>query len=179
MRVAAPPRPMTIGDAERRRSKTLLDGTMSRAHEMPRAHEETLRRLAIGDRALFDEILGTERSLEPGTALDRKVTALVRLGALVALGADCPSYQRQVAAGLAAGATLEEIVNVLVAVAPEAGSARVVSAAPRLALAIGFDVDAAIEGVGTDATASVAVLDSDDCHHAIDPALDRPLPTIR
>ena len=41
-----------------------------------------------------------------------------------------------------AGATEEEIVGVLVAVAPAVGLARVVSTAPRLALAIGYDIDA-------------------------------------
>jgi alkylhydroperoxidase/carboxymuconolactone decarboxylase family protein YurZ len=42
----------------------------------------------------------------------------------------------------AAGATDREIVAVLVAVAPVVGGARVVDAAPRLALAMDHDVDA-------------------------------------
>ena len=36
----------------------------------------------------------------------------------------------------------------LIAVAPEVGLARVVSAAPELALALGYDVDAALEAPG-------------------------------
>ena len=40
-----------------------------------------------------------------------------------------------------AGATEEEIVGVLVAVAPEVGCAGVVRQAPGLALAIGYDVE--------------------------------------
>ena len=46
---------------------------------------------------------------------------------------------------LAAGASIDEIVGTLIAVAPTVGLARVVSAAPELALALGYDVDAALE----------------------------------
>ncbi len=70
-----------------------------------------------------------------------KVDLLIRLGALVALGAATPSLRRTVELARGAGATEEEIVGVLVAVAPTVGLARVVSAAPKLALAIGYDTD--------------------------------------
>jgi len=54
---------------------------------------------------------------------------------------------------LASGATVDEIVGVLIAVAPTVGLARVVSAAPEVAVAIGYDIDAALEEVnGKDAT---------------------------
>lgn len=43
------------------------------------------------------------------------------------------------------GATVEEIVGVLIAVAPTVGVARIVSAAPELALAVGYDIDSALE----------------------------------
>jgi hypothetical protein len=46
---------------------------------------------------------------------------------------------------LASGATVDEIVGVLIAVAPTVGLARVVSAAPEVAFAIGYDIDAALE----------------------------------
>jgi hypothetical protein len=46
---------------------------------------------------------------------------------------------------LGAGATVDDIVGVLIAVAPTVGLARVVSAAPQLAAAIGYDVERAIE----------------------------------
>ena len=54
---------------------------------------------------------------------------------------------------LASGATVDEIVGVLIAVAPTVGLARVVSAAPAVAAAIGYDIDAALEEAnGKDAT---------------------------
>ena len=46
---------------------------------------------------------------------------------------------------LGAGATADDIVDTLIAVAPIAGGVRVVAAAPALALAIGYDIDAALE----------------------------------
>ena len=47
-----------------------------------------------------------------------------------------------VQAGLDAGATYDEIVGTLIAVMPIVGIARVVAAAPNLALAVGYDVEA-------------------------------------
>ena len=43
------------------------------------------------------------------------------------------------------GATEEELVEILIAAAPTVGTALVVAAAPKLALAIGYDVEAALE----------------------------------
>jgi 4-carboxymuconolactone decarboxylase len=50
-----------------------------------------------------------------------------------------------VEAALRAGVSYDEIVGVLVAVLPLVGIARVVSAAPNLGLAIGYDVSEALE----------------------------------
>ena len=49
----------------------------------------------------------------------------------------------------AAGATADEIVGVALAIAPVIGLTRVVSAAPELALSLGYDINDALE---TDAT---------------------------
>ena len=46
---------------------------------------------------------------------------------------------------LAAGVTSNEIVACLEAVTPVTGAARVVGCAPKVALALGVDVDAALE----------------------------------
>jgi 4-carboxymuconolactone decarboxylase len=77
--------------------------------------------------------------------LDPKTHALVRLGALLAIDAAPASYQWNVDAALAAGATVDEVVGTLVAIAPTVGLTRVVSAAPDVAVALGYDIDA--EGV--------------------------------
>ena len=57
------------------------------------------------------------------------------------------AFETAASAALAAGATEDELVEVLIAAAPTVGSAHVVAAAPKLALAMGYDVDAAFEGL--------------------------------
>jgi 4-carboxymuconolactone decarboxylase len=81
----------------------------------------------------------------PTSALDERTAALLRVAATVAVDAAPASFQSAVALALAAGATSEEIVASLEAVTPVAGTARVVQCAPKLALALGYDVDAALE----------------------------------
>ena len=54
-------------------------------------------------------------------------------------------YQSNIDAAFAAGATVDEIVGVLIAVGPTVGLARLVMAASPLGLAAGYDTDAALE----------------------------------
>jgi alkylhydroperoxidase/carboxymuconolactone decarboxylase family protein YurZ len=49
---------------------------------------------------------------------------------------------------LAAGATEDEIADILVAIAPVTGLSRVVAAAPEVAIALGYDIAAALEEPG-------------------------------
>jgi len=108
-------------------------------------YKERLRRLAVHDDHLIQSMLAIPPGHVEASAVDSKSCALVRLGALVALGAPCVSYQWGVQWALAAGATADEIVGTLMAVAPITGVARVVAAAPEFALALGYDIDAALE----------------------------------
>ena len=108
-------------------------------------HEERLRRLALHDDHLMRSMLAIPPGHVEASGLDPKSCALVRLGALVASDAGGFSYQWGVRWALAAGATADEIVGALMAVAPITGVARVVAAAPELALALGYDIDAALE----------------------------------
>ena len=109
------------------------------------SHECTLRKLAIGDDAFIDGVLASERTNRAQSGLDPKSHALVRLGALIAVDAASPSYLDALESARAAGTSDEELVGCLIAVLPELGAARVISAAPRLGLAIGYDVVAALE----------------------------------
>jgi 4-carboxymuconolactone decarboxylase len=104
-------------------------------------YETVLTRLAMNDEAYVESLLDYHVADAATSTLDGRTCALVRLGALLALDAASASYSSQVAMALAAGATADEIVEVLLAVAPSIGVARVVSAAPELALALGFDVE--------------------------------------
>jgi 4-carboxymuconolactone decarboxylase len=101
--------------------------------------EQLLRRLALNDENAVDLVLAGGSGGDLNPAMASKVDLLVRLGALVALGAATASLRRTVELARGAGATEDELVGVLVAVAPTVGLARVVAAAPKLAIAIGYD----------------------------------------
>ena len=85
-----------------------------------------------------------EGSLAEST-LESKARSLVRIAALAAIDATTPSYLEAVDSAREGGASDDEIVGVLIAIIPAVGVPRVVSAAPKLALAIGYDVGAALE----------------------------------
>jgi 4-carboxymuconolactone decarboxylase len=103
--------------------------------------EQLLRRLALNDERLVGSVLaaGSTRSLP--SSLDRRGEALVRVGALLSVGAATISLRWTVELAQSAGATDDEIVGVLVAIGPFVGLARVVAEAPRLALAMGYEIE--------------------------------------
>ena len=103
--------------------------------------ERLLRRLALNDEESVGMVLASGSEAGPAPLVP-KVDLLVQLGALLALGAATSSLRATVDRAIEAGATETEIVGVLVAVAPAVGLARVVSTAPRLAMAIGYDIEA-------------------------------------
>ena len=104
--------------------------------------EELLRRLALNDENVVRSAVAADPlPLAGGPELDAKTSALVRLAALLSIGAATSSCRAAVELARASDATDAEIVGVLVAVAPAVGGARVVGAAPRLALAIDYDVE--------------------------------------
>lgn len=111
--------------------------------------EDRLRRLAINDERYL-AALHIDLDTVAESTLDPKSHALVQLGAMLALDAAPSSYQAIVDMALAAGASVDEIVGAVIAVAPVVGITRVVSAAPELALALGYDVDAALESQDAD-----------------------------
>ena len=108
-------------------------------------YQTRLRSLALNDERLVGSVLAGGEDDFKISDLDRKTHALVRLSGLLALGASHFTYQSQVELAFAAGASEEEIVGTLIALAPTIGVARLVSAAPGLALAVGYDVDMALE----------------------------------
>jgi len=73
------------------------------------------------------------------------VGVLTILGALVAVDASPSAYMGAIEPGLVAGASREDVIGVLVALLPSLGADRVVAAAPKLGLALGFDVDEGLE----------------------------------
>jgi alkylhydroperoxidase/carboxymuconolactone decarboxylase family protein YurZ len=60
---------------------------------------------------------------------------------LVAIGGPGPSFGAHADAAVSAGATAAEIVDVLVGVVPTVGLPRVVAAAPKVGMALGYDIN--------------------------------------
>ncbi len=108
-------------------------------------HEQILRKLAIRDDAYVASIIAQEHENVEASSLDPKTHALVRIGALIAIGAAPASYMWTIEAAVRHGATIDEIVGTLIAVLPAVGTGRVVAAAPNLGLAVGYDVSQALE----------------------------------
>ena len=105
--------------------------------------QETLRRLAIFDEQFVET--GFRLDLAQASALDAKTVALLQVAVSVAIGSSAVCLQWSVARAMAAGATKDEIADVLLAIARVAGLGRVVSAAPEVATALEYDIDAALE----------------------------------
>lgn len=107
--------------------------------------EDGFRRLTIGDHRLLASACGLDATPFDLPRLDARTEALLRIAALVALDAPPSSFRTEVDDALRAGARLSDLLALLVGVAGIVGSARVVSAAPRISLAAGYDVEAALE----------------------------------
>jgi alkylhydroperoxidase/carboxymuconolactone decarboxylase family protein YurZ len=111
----------------------------------PADHLDTLRFLAETG-AVTAPPRDTTRIID-SQGLDVRTAALARLAALIALRAAPATYRRTVDGALAAGASVDDVVDTLKVVARTVGLARVVSAAPGLALAVGYDIDDALESL--------------------------------
>ena len=107
--------------------------------------QETLRKLAMIDESFVQG--EAQLGLDPGqaSALDPKTAALLQVGVSVAIGSPAVCLEWSTGRALAAGANEDEIADVLLTVAPVAGLSRVVAAAPGVATALGYDVEAALE----------------------------------
>jgi len=101
-------------------------------------YTDRLRRLAINDERLAD--VGIDDPSGSG-GLEPKSLALARIAALVAVGGAEPSFGAQVDAAISAGSTAAQVVDVLVGIIPVVGLPRVVAAAPKVALALGHDLE--------------------------------------
>ena len=104
---------------------------------------DVLRRLSIGDPVIVQRLFGA-RDDDPGM-LGQRWASLVRLGGIVLLGPSQPTFEREVRGALDAGASVDEVLAVLFTMAPIAGGALLTSAAPKIAMALGYDVAAALE----------------------------------
>ena len=107
--------------------------------------QETLRRVAMIDEGFVQDEAGIGLGLVKTSVLDPRTVALLHVAVSVAIGAPAVSLEWSASRALAAGASEDEIADVLLAIAPVAGLGRVVTAAPDVAMALGYDIAAALE----------------------------------
>jgi 4-carboxymuconolactone decarboxylase len=107
--------------------------------------QEILRRLAMIDEGFVEGEAGLGLGRVATCSLDPKTVALLRVGASVAIGSSAVCLEWSTGRALAAGASEDEIADVLLAVIPVTGLGRAASATPDLATALGYDVAAALE----------------------------------
>ena len=104
---------------------------------------DTLRGISAGDLNLLETAVGLREAQLENTGLDARTFALVKIAALIALDAPPASYAWQVTNALEDGASPEDILGVLRAIAPQVGGPKVVAAAPEVMLALGLNLDEA------------------------------------
>jgi 4-carboxymuconolactone decarboxylase len=107
---------------------------------------ETLSGVSAGKLDLIEQAMGLRELDHQFSGLDARTFSLVKIAALIALDAPPASYAWQVANALEEGATPEDILGVLKAVAPQVGGPRVIAAAPEIMLALGLSLEAEEEG---------------------------------
>lgn len=96
--------------------------------------------LALGDPDILGPGLEARTEFQVRSGLDARSYALVKIAALIAMDAPPASYVWQVANALTEGATPNDILGVLIAVAPQVGGPRIVAAAPEIMVALGLTV---------------------------------------
>jgi alkylhydroperoxidase/carboxymuconolactone decarboxylase family protein YurZ len=91
-----------------------------------------------GDLRLLDQAMGLREPALGATGLDARTAGLAKIAVLIALNAPPASYAWQVATVVDEGATPEDLLGVLQAVAPQVGTVRVVAAALEIMVALGL-----------------------------------------
>jgi alkylhydroperoxidase/carboxymuconolactone decarboxylase family protein YurZ len=101
---------------------------------------QTLTGISAGDVAVLESAIGLREAHMEATGLDPRTFALVKIAALIALDAPPASYAWQVTNALEDGASPQDLLGVLRAVAPQVGGPKVVAAAPEIMLALGLAI---------------------------------------
>jgi alkylhydroperoxidase/carboxymuconolactone decarboxylase family protein YurZ len=104
------------------------------------ATKDALTGIALGDTQVLETALELREAWQERSGLDARAFSLVKIAALIAVDAPPASYLWQVATALGSGATPNEILGVMRAIAPQVGGPRVVAAAPEIMVALGLSL---------------------------------------
>ena len=99
--------------------------------------------MAKGDAPVLEALADINAVSLERTELDPAPLVLVRLAALVATDAPASSYLLHLGPAAAAGVTLDQAQDVLVAVAPIVGTPRTLAAAAKIVEALGLAIELA------------------------------------
>lgn len=102
--------------------------------EITSEQEERLRGLSEQDEDLLETLVAMRANNVENSGLDAKTHAICRIAALVSIDAPLASYAWQAEVAMASGVTVDDVVGVLIALAPTVGMARVAAAATKLAV---------------------------------------------
>lgn len=111
-------------------------------------YKEILRRLAIDDRRFVAELFLEGPAASDPSGLDARSGSIGRVAALVAHGGSVQTFRWTIGDALDADVTPDEIVGLVLAIAPVIGVATIVDVAPKVALALDYDLDGALEALG-------------------------------
>jgi alkylhydroperoxidase/carboxymuconolactone decarboxylase family protein YurZ len=102
---------------------------------------DSLEAFATAEQGILEQLLKMQMHNLEESELDPRAYSLVKIAALIAIDAPPASFMAQVTIALEAGVTPEEILGVLIAVAPQVGIPKVVAAAPEVMLALGLALE--------------------------------------
>jgi alkylhydroperoxidase/carboxymuconolactone decarboxylase family protein YurZ len=102
--------------------------------------------MAKGEAPVLETLAAINTVSLERTDLDPASLILVRLAALIAMDAPPASYLAHIGPAAEAGVTLDQAQDVLVAVAPIVGAPRTLTAAAKIAEALGLAIDLAETG---------------------------------
>ncbi len=102
---------------------------------------DSLEAFAVAEQAMLEQLLKMQLHNLEESELDPRTYSLVKIATLIAVDAPPASFMAQVTIALEAGVTPEEILGVLIAVAPQVGIPKVVAAAPEVMLALGIALE--------------------------------------
>jgi len=111
--------------------------------EVSKDTADTLEALAAAEQGIIESLLAMQLQNLQNSGLDARTYSLIKIATLIAVDAPPASFVAQVAFASEAGVTPEEIIGVLVAVAPQVGIPKVVAAAPEIMIALGLELEAA------------------------------------
>jgi alkylhydroperoxidase/carboxymuconolactone decarboxylase family protein YurZ len=109
--------------------------------EVKKETSDTLEALAAAEEDVITSLLEMQIHNLEASGLEPRTYSLVKIATLIALDAPQASYVAQVAFATEAGVAPDDIVSLLVTVAPQVGLPRVIAAAPKMMLALGLELE--------------------------------------